>query len=276
VADIDIARHRWLQFNLPKFSVKARSGKSSDVLPPPHTSRILGKCDVEIGPHSFINTVIIEAQYANFHPPISGPARSSTGLSGYPSSFVTPELVNRVNEAAAINPHLSDLIQAVATGCATPDQLRSLGVLIQSIPPTSTPAPDAIRQPTLPNYGSSQNAASAIHSRADHEFDIVLEFREKSSTRWIFPRKPAICERIPSQSERNDDIRVTTVIHPQSESSQQEHVVTFRFTNPPQDLWELLQRWSGGEEDMQKNETALRDIVRLGDFKLLMHRVYLA
>src|SRR5882757_7747807 len=46
---------------------------------------------------------------------------------------ITPVLINRVNTAASANPILSNLLQLAAAGHASPDQLKTLGLLIQSL-----------------------------------------------------------------------------------------------------------------------------------------------
>lgn len=63
-----VARQRWL-FNPPfvKFSSRARGKDKVDIPQPSHSLTFLGRCDVEIGPHIFLETKIIEVNYDQVH-----------------------------------------------------------------------------------------------------------------------------------------------------------------------------------------------------------------
>ena len=62
------ARSNWLSTTFPKFSSKSRGGKISDKVPPAHTIRSLGKCDLQAGPHIFPDTSVYEAHYLQSAP----------------------------------------------------------------------------------------------------------------------------------------------------------------------------------------------------------------
>ncbi|KAI0068165.1 hypothetical protein BV25DRAFT_1986985 [Artomyces pyxidatus] len=63
------SRSNWLSTTFPKFSSKSRGGKASDTIPPSHTVRALGKCDLHVGPHIFSDTSIYEVHYLPPAPP---------------------------------------------------------------------------------------------------------------------------------------------------------------------------------------------------------------
>ena len=153
----------------PKFSSRGRGGKQPDVVPPPHTIYNRGRCTLQIGPHFFMDTTMFEVHYRPFpvavsqlttfayqppgnpspqavHQPqtLSSPSPTSAGestalLSSLSSTLpVPPSLISQVNAATTSNPTLASLLQLAASGRATPDQLKTLGLLIQSL--ASSPA----------------------------------------------------------------------------------------------------------------------------------------
>jgi hypothetical protein len=63
-----IARQRWLLSPpFAKFSSRSRSKGTADIPQPPHSLTFLGRCDVEIGPHVFLESKIIEVNYDHAH-----------------------------------------------------------------------------------------------------------------------------------------------------------------------------------------------------------------
>ncbi|CAA7265939.1 unnamed protein product [Cyclocybe aegerita] len=166
------SRERWLFRTFPKFSSRSRGNKNADVVPPPHTIQTRGRCDLEVGPHIFPDTLFYEVHYLPTQAPQSAtanhywqssytapyshtiptstsqtpqppttvqpePEKASTSnpfMSSLPSvAAVTPSLISQVNTAASSNPILANLLQLAAAGKATPDQLKTLGLLIQSL-----------------------------------------------------------------------------------------------------------------------------------------------
>ncbi|CCM04452.1 uncharacterized protein FIBRA_06632 [Fibroporia radiculosa] len=300
-----VARQKWLSTAFPKFSTKARGNKAPEVVPPPHTIKAHGRYDLTIGPHVFSNTAFYEVHYLvrspNPTPPSapphsSQPALASTSFSGAqntsysqlsttsiavsaltgqgtPSAgvghvaVVTPDLVSQVNIASMSNPTLKNLLHLASSGRATPDQLKTLGLLIQSL--------GAIQQPErIPDSQSStltlQSPAASIPER---EFDIVIEFQEKSSDRWVIPRGPVVCERSPADFYNPSDVTLSMVlpfVRPSLSDSgasstdvsqlAQPYVVTFRLSKVAPMLWKTLWAWSGGDQD--KSKTTLDEIAR--------------
>jgi hypothetical protein len=235
----------------------------------------------------------------------SAPSRTSTPLlSSLTSSVsITPALVSQVNSAAASNPTLANLLQLAAAGKASPDQLKSLGLLIQSLAGhqitsksrSATPAPGSAQPETPPTSGiaaqsehvastasyapSSQNV-SQTYAGPPKEFDLVIEFHEASSDRWIFPRGPAVCER-----KNVGDIVISAVLpFPQrhfysgtglpgtgvmgsekggpNEAGVAPQIVTFLLRKASLAIWDTVLRWAGGEETMAKSHGVLAALVR--------------
>ncbi|KAJ7070836.1 hypothetical protein C8F01DRAFT_399552 [Mycena amicta] len=215
------ARDKWLNSIFTRFSGRARPGKS-DTTPPPHTSSLCGRCNIEIGPHVFADTSFYEVEYL----PASAPGAPSW------SSFVSmphPDLVNVVNSAAAANPTFANLLHMAATGQATPDQLKTLGLLIQSLPPSSAPA-------TAP----AQSSAPGTPAR----FDLVLQYSETPSERWILPRCPAICERTTEST-----FALTLALPSTADVTASSQIVTIHLERAPPTLWDSISRWMNGTED---------------------------
>jgi hypothetical protein len=59
-----IARQKWLNAPpLVKFSIRSRAKNAVEIPQPPHNLNFLGRSDVEIGPHIFPDTKLVEVQY---------------------------------------------------------------------------------------------------------------------------------------------------------------------------------------------------------------------
>ena len=321
------ARDRWLFRTFPKFSSKSRGSKASDVVPPPHTIQIRGKCDLAIGPHIFTDTIVYEVHYLSQGPvpgsntasnPVwqthGGPNQSSvTSQSSTPSApattpdiaeqknvptplisslaevtSITPVLINRVNTAASANPILSNLLQLAAAGHASPDQLKTLGLLIQSL---------ANMEELQAATTSMQRPSAAVdhyqRSPPVKDFDLVLEFREAPAERWVFPRAPVYGEQKPNSSTTNasHDILLTTCIpfsmvknaafdvsqQPNLESSTENpvlHVVTLRFKEAPSAIWDTIYRWIGGEHKLRSNKAQLDGLVCMASHVLNLNSCF--
>ena len=117
---------------------------------------------MEIGPHVFHDTAFFEVLYHSASTEYSSSqdkssmcfehsfseASSTSSLSCQPlfsagspeaSVEVTPALISQVNQAAAANPAIQNLLQLAAFGRASHDQLKTLGIFVQSLamPPSS-------------------------------------------------------------------------------------------------------------------------------------------
>jgi hypothetical protein len=346
------ARDKWISGVFPKFSSRPRGGKTPDIIPPPHTHQIRGRCDFEIGPHTFRDTAIFEVHYLPLQAALSAqpvyvqqPIHSSSpnwsaygGISYSPneqhssagasstsdpvtqnastpllsslasSVSITTGLISEVNAAAASNPTLANLLQLAATGKANQEQLKSLGLLIQSLAANQNPSAEnsgrgstsafsgSLPQQKSENLKSQGTYAHSISTsfRPDSqnipqpylfskEFDLVLEFHGASSDRWILPRGSVVCERIPGAI--CSDILISTTV-PSSqrliidkvleeglESVSEEippNVVTFRIRRASPVVWDTVYRWAGGEEKMAKSRRILEELVRtMAPFSLL-------
>jgi len=186
------------------------------------------------------------------------------------SAVVTPDMVSQVNVAAESNPTLKNLLRLVASSRATPEQLKTLGLLIQSLGPPQQPSMTAA-QTTVP--GSSYTVK---------DFDIVIEFQEKPSDRWIIPRGPAVCEwaRSDVNGLPTSDINLSLAVpFPQAQqlhiekvttSSTEDpasadspsQVVTFRLCKTSQALWSVFLIWAGGEQGIVGSRKILDKIAR--------------
>ncbi|KAI0275042.1 hypothetical protein BC834DRAFT_27442 [Gloeopeniophorella convolvens] len=123
------SRSNWLSSTFPKFSSRSRGGKASDKVPPAHTMKLLGKFDLQVGPHTFHDTSIYEAHYLPSTPvpqqPQPGPAQPSTSAwpvnPQYRASNYTPYVPYRPPALPTAPPHPSvqrastPLVSAVAS-----------------------------------------------------------------------------------------------------------------------------------------------------------------
>ncbi|KAF8632988.1 hypothetical protein AX15_001585 [Amanita polypyramis BW_CC] len=306
------SRERWLLSNFPKFSTKARPSKSSEAPPPPppppHTTQIRGRCDVEIGPHIFSDTVFYEIHYLptqlssfNTYPyqnswrtitPYSGsygqgtPTPSTATQQSVPSSTssidsaalasVSPALINQVNSAASSNPILANLLQLAAAGKATQEQLKTLGLLIQSLASRDSAANVANQQQPSTSLPSSL----LVNQPPVKPFDVVLEFRELPNERYLFPRGPTVCERVLDSvvTDAAYDAIITTCMpfkkasEEAPETSEQgasetpkqpektPQIVKIHLKKAPFTVWDTLYRWVGGEQEMNRHKEHLRNL----------------
>ncbi|KAG6862140.1 hypothetical protein C0995_004222 [Termitomyces sp. Mi166 len=286
-----------------------RGGKT-DSAPPPHTIQARGKCDLEIGPHVFPDTTFYEVHYLPSQPssvvgltyqspttgscssqPSTVPANVAKSLESENSSAslasnltsvatITPALINQVNTAASSNPTLANLLQLAAAGLATPDQLKTLGLLIQSLatsegtqpvlPPTVTPA-----LPPLPTMTPASVTTPQI--APVKEFDLVLEFRENPNERWVFPRGLVTCERttnLPAVNALSRTVMKVCLPFPKPVASEavpvpgeagpsisptveEPQVATLILERTPLAVWDTISRWAGNQEKLQQNKIKL-------------------
>lgn len=224
---------------------------------------------------------------------LSSPSSASAGepstlLSSLSSTLpVPPGLISQVNAAATSNPTLANLLQLAASGRATPDQLKTLGLLIQSlasspvtgIPATtsqlSAPGTDLSSTPLPTTPATSQQYQ---YQAAIKDFDIVIEFREIPSDRWVFPRGPAMCEFVSTPGDLGSigDLTVSTIVPfpsmtpPQDLSGSEtstpadsapKQVVEFHFKMASSYIWDTFSRWAGTKEKMEENRKILMEIV---------------
>jgi hypothetical protein len=242
---------------------------------------------------------IVPAPSASTEPAVSqkssAPLLSSLGS----SVSITPALIAQVNSAATSNHTLANLLQQAASGNATPEQLKTLGLLIQSLAGSSstegspntpgstsasiTPQPNSkpsTPAPTPPSQFApsiSVPKAPTLHPAfvPPKEFDLVLEFAENPSDRWILPRAPVVVESVPG-SVSADDILLTAGVpfaksplpgtekettDVVSEDTPQE-LVTVRFVKTSSDIWSCVSRWAGAQEKMEITRNAFEKLVK--------------
>ncbi|OJT15921.1 hypothetical protein TRAPUB_13866 [Trametes pubescens] len=288
----------------PKFSVKTRNGKTPEVTPPPHTIKAHGKYDIHVGPHVYHDTAIYEVHYLPVVEPIAEgsqtiqqpchaqPATASgsgvqTSLSSIPfpaGTYVTPALSSKVSVAAQSNPVLANLLKAVISRTATDDQVKTLGLLIQSLEGVQS-----LEQPNPTLLGMS-TAQFSPRSSSPKPFDIVLEFHERSSDRFILPRGDVVCELAASKTEspyRASDVIITccvpfanaaslqtTPLHTEPPDNVTPEVVSFRISRVSQAVWELLSTWAGGPQKIEESRVKLAEIAKQAGPQLyLKHRL---
>lgn len=314
------SRERWLLSTFPKFSSKARPSKSAEALPPPppHTIQTRGRCDVTIGPHIFSDTIFYEVHYLPTQ--LSVPS-SSSNVRPYQSSWqsvmpygtsyarstpvvptlptpsipsidssalasVSPALINQVNSAASSNPILANLLQAAAGGNATDEQLKTLGLLIQSLASRDSAA-NSSSQATQQQPSTSLPSSLLVTQPPVKPFDVVIEFCEMPNERWLFPRGPRVCERILDKvtTDAAYDVDITTCIpfakapdattsstsatadQPVAETESQQkpektpYAVKLTLKKAPFTVWDTLRRWVGDEQEMSKHKEYLQNLV---------------
>jgi hypothetical protein len=281
-----IARITWLNGTFPKFASKTRLGKASStgVVPPPHTTKLLSRCSLDVGPHIMSELMVYEVHYSSAASPTLVPGAVSTSttsehpsgtrrnaashsslsqrastplVSSLSSRGATTDLVARVNAAAALNPTLAEYIQLATAGRATPDQIQYLAAFIDTLGiPDIPPPPPPVREP-----------------------DIIFEFKEKSMDRWLLPKVPVLCERVPPNGTRLEAILLSVALPfpqvmeasaeppPAGTSSEKsiavQEVVTLRFSDPTQLLYDSLVTWAGGLLKMEEHREILNAIVRV-------------
>ncbi|KAG6832559.1 hypothetical protein H0H92_000188 [Tricholoma furcatifolium] len=313
------SREKWMYSVFPRFSTKARGGKASDPPPPPHTIQARGKCDLIIGPHVFPETTFYEVHYLPSQPasvvgsstgfqtktpygsfPQSSSTNTTSNAANYPTSehssntpqapplasvtTITPALISQVNAAASSNPTLANLLQLAAAGMATPEQLKTLGIFIQSLATAeSAPhlAPSVVTPPApLPpsSISTGQTTATSSSPLPFKEFDLVFEFRENNIERWLFPRGVVACERVvnmPAASASSQTIIKASLPFPRPNVSNsvspeqatltslpvhEPQVVTFILEATPLAVWDTILRWIGSPEISRQNEIKLQSM----------------
>lgn len=301
------------------------------MVPPPHTIHNRGRCDIEIGPHTFTSTTVFEVHYQYipaskpsnvayqpqtsswqattpygtnsfnaFEPPpnektsthptptvaqtkeaIESQKSSSTPLLSSLGSAVsiTHDLISQVNSAASSNPTLATLLQLAASGKASPDQLKTLGLLIQSLagPSTTQGSPDPPTSTSAPLQRATSQAPGGpnMSSPPAKDFDIVMEFLENPSDRWILPRSPVIIERL-GENQSRSDILVTAGIpfanmplpgidkekEPSATDDSVQQLATFCFVDASWDIWSCISHWAGAQDQMDTTRKAFERLVR--------------
>ncbi|KAJ7170086.1 hypothetical protein C8R46DRAFT_1091085 [Mycena filopes] len=299
------SREQWMYFVFPRFSGRVR-GKP-EAVPPPHTLHFRGRCQIEIGPHVFSETSFYEAQY--LPTPTAPPStQSSWQSSPYNSSYVpyglggqvpvpqntspllsslssvtaiTPNLINQVNAAAASNPTLANLLQLAAAGKGTAEQLKTLGLLVQSL--ASPESSEAISAANSMPSSSAQPYPPVAPTVSVKEFDLVFQYYETAHERWVLPRVPVICEKVADTRTPGltYDI-VLTMALPSPRVAEigvdagkllPQVVTTIRLRRPPPAIWETIWRWVGGEDKFKENRILIDNLKKNTERAYLAHQI---
>ncbi|KAI0082110.1 hypothetical protein K474DRAFT_1655446 [Panus rudis PR-1116 ss-1] len=290
------SREKWLTGIFPRFSVKHRGGKSTSIVPPPHTIKPHGRYDFTVGPHLFSSTAIYEVHYIPQNQASSSQNQtfSSQGVQNSQSSasssmpdgiVVSPELLQKVTEAAATNPILANLLHEAHRGRATVEMQQRLGLLIQSLGATNPPAAStSAASAPAPTQTSSFPQSSNVPSSPTKEFDVVIEFNERPSEKYIIPRGRVSCELIPSgyYTASGWDLVMNAVLpFPEAVSALEPasrpkypELVPFRWSGVSASVQDLVHRWSGGEEHKVQIAKLINEVLpQVPKRMFLQHRV---
>ncbi|KAF8215999.1 hypothetical protein K438DRAFT_1954682 [Mycena galopus ATCC 62051] len=297
---------------------QCRGRGKPDAVPPPHTIQFRGRCQIEIGPHIFSETSFYEVQYL---PPAPPPTPSFIQSSWQPAQYsyapyapqnaqaasqasvaqqttspllsslasmssISPALINQVNAAAASNPTLSNLLQLAAAGKGTPEQLKTLGLLIQSLAtPESSEALSSAANLAQSSPQPFPPPPPVPAPTAVKEFDLVFQYYDTAHERWIFPRGPVICEKVADTRTTGltYDIVLTMALQLPPNAAQPSaavdtekpslQVVIIRLKRPPPAIWETIWKWVGGEEKLNANRKYLDDLKKQTERVYLAHRI---
>ncbi|KAI0697557.1 hypothetical protein BC835DRAFT_1305166 [Cytidiella melzeri] len=205
------ARERWLTSAFPKFSGRARGSKHPEVKPTAHSIKLhQKKFEFSVGPHIFSNTRLYEIHYLPQQPatvtevssmsePATGSVMHCSSVSptsysgttptpqGRVNEFVTPALLEQVTQAASADPALHHLLQLAQKNQLTEAQRTTLAAFVRSLNEQLDPRHADQERPQLASSSEAMAVAPPVRL-----FDLVIEFQEKPSDRWLVPRG-AVC-----------------------------------------------------------------------------------
>ncbi|KAG1864770.1 hypothetical protein DFJ58DRAFT_772710 [Suillus subalutaceus] len=235
------------------------------------------------GPHIFTETTMFEVHY---HPILvhTAPGPTYTQQQGATSSVSAPQgsttpLLSSLPNSTSIPPTLINQVNETPPWT----NLKTLGVTIQQLASSSGVNLDASSMQSA----QAQNTATAVANGAaspihpvyqTKDFDIVIEFRECPTDRWIFPRGPAVGNftPVPGSMGSYGEITLSTrvpfeqrtevVLESQpdgqirSKTPEPREVVTFTFTGAGAPVWDSILRWIGSEDKLEENRRILESI----------------
>lgn len=236
--------------------------------------------------------------------------------------------------AAQTNPTLANLIAVAASGSATAEQLHSLGVTLQSLagsndtvistscstdtlpPKAGVAVPSPL--PTSPNktslgtmqpenppvlslrpsqtpIGSTPYQTSSSVQLPAKESDVLIEFYENSTDRWILPKELVVYEKLTRWDGVNSfaDIIFSTIFpfeHVISQITSSNsldkdhcpptldviHPITLRFFNVPISIWNLFASAAADEDRTKRVRTAIDAMVRIAVYRpYFFHSLFL-
>ncbi|KAI0094309.1 hypothetical protein BDY19DRAFT_912188 [Irpex rosettiformis] len=286
------SREKWLTSAFPKFSGRARGSKQPEVKAPPHSVRSHNKFELSVGPHIFSNTRLYEIHYPP-EQPIPIPSSTSASSSFAPEiasssslsdvnpapqtrfkDFITPTLLEHVTQAATTDPILHNLLTLAQKNQLSEEQRLTLAAFVRSL-----------NEQLGPNYSRTESSAGPSTSVAPapppRPFDLVIEFQERSSDRWLVPRGAVYLEdTYASTAGSQYDVIVTTNLPlgrpapvPQEGSSVNgseqpatlTQTVKLHWRGLHQDSYDVLIAWSRGDtmsDDSEKLNGALNNTKR--------------
>ena len=172
---------------------------------------------------------------------------------------------------------------ASALSSVSGSEPHSILNLLSGQTPSSTTSSPALATPPSSvtySYPSSDPATPAQASastglQTPKEYDLVLEFPERPYDRWLVPRVPVVCERIPSAGNIEAILLLFALPFPKQTKGEPEsaesatstgtdlvqEVVQFRITKVHQAFWENLLNWAGGTTKVESNRSILEKIV---------------
>lgn len=172
------------------------------------------------------------------------------------------DLLRRLDEAAASNVTLSNLLRLTAQGEASESQVETLKLFIQELAEI-TASNSSYPPPNAAPYLSQQAPPVTIQ-----DFDLIVQFSEDRLNQWLFPRGPVYFEEVTASSEdstRAPDFLVHTCI-PFNKAMLSPHsspqIATIRLKSPPAALIDTLRRWVGSEDQMEQHRQRLERMVR--------------
>ncbi|VDB97779.1 unnamed protein product [Peniophora sp. CBMAI 1063] len=257
------SRTAWLGPLLPEFAAV------DGLIPPAHSTMMLSRCTLVIGPHTFFDTGIYEVVYedtafevqtaTNPAPKLQSREGTTPPLSTSSTTFmseITHELISRVNSKAQRDSQLMHCIRESIAGTAMPEEARYITTAINQLKEAELLS----WQPALP-------------ARVSRTWDIVFEFNDRSNSRRLLPRGPAFIEREPLNGPRLDVMQIsipiaapntttaTKIASPSLTSPHQSEVVTLQVAQPSHALYDSFIRWVGGAEQNTRNRDTLRNIL---------------
>ena len=177
-----------------------------------------------------------------------------------------------------------------------------------SAPAATPPSPATYSYPSSDQPAPAQTTSAPTASQPPKEYDLVLEFPERPYDRWLVPRVPVMCERVPSagnieailllvalpfpkqqsetetqtQKQKQKQTETQTQAQGETESAESatpansdppppQEVVQFRITKVHQAFWDNLFNWVGGSTKVESNRHILEKIVSPTKHPLNIH-----
>jgi len=103
---------------------------------------------------------------------------------------MTPALIARINQTHTRDSAFANLMRLAGSSKATPDQIRDLGVYIQTLI-REVPAQPIPSHPSTQAQEASQTATTSTYHPIPP--DLIIEFAENRNDRWLIPKDSQIC-----------------------------------------------------------------------------------